>query len=133
MIKDNKSQIEDNFNGISWFIDLYNFVSYLFPSTKMKVELNPEYKAKDGARLKSVRSCWDSVQKETGIVGAPKTFRKSYVSVAKLVLNESFKVMFLSGHTSEATLEVKYNKSEDEQIKDYANEVADKKYNFIKT
>ena len=30
----------------------YNFVSYLFPSTKMKVELNPEYKAKDGARLK---------------------------------------------------------------------------------
>lgn len=111
----------------------YNFVSYLFPSTKMKVELNPEYKAKDGARLKSVRSCWDSVQKETGIVGAPKTFRKSYVSVAKLVLNESFKVMFLSGHTSEATLEVKYNKSEDEQIKDYANEVADKKFNFIKT
>lgn len=41
--------------------------------------------------------------------------------------------MFLSGHTSEATLEVKYNKSEDEQIKDYANEVADKKFNFIKT
>jgi hypothetical protein len=29
MIKDNKSQIEDNFNGVSWFIDLYNFVSYL--------------------------------------------------------------------------------------------------------
>ena len=29
MIKDNKSQIEDNFKGVSWFIDLYNFVSYL--------------------------------------------------------------------------------------------------------
>ena len=25
MIEDNKSQIEDNFNGVSWFIDLYNF------------------------------------------------------------------------------------------------------------
>ena len=29
MIKNNKSQIADNFNGISWFIDLYNFISYL--------------------------------------------------------------------------------------------------------
>lgn len=29
MIKNNKSQIADNFKGISWFIDLYNFISYL--------------------------------------------------------------------------------------------------------
>jgi hypothetical protein len=40
--------------------------------------------------------------------------------------------MFLSGHSKEATIDVHYNKSDDEQIKEYANEVAEKKFNFTK-
>ena len=50
--------------------------------------------------------------------------------MAKIVLKDNFKVMFLSGHSKEATIDVHYNKSTDEQTKEYANEVAEKVFNL---
>tara|TARA_Y100000593_G_C4101668_1_gene233559 strand:- start:402 stop:560 length:159 start_codon:yes stop_codon:yes gene_type:complete len=52
--------------------------------------------------------------------------------MSKIVLKDNFKVMFLSGHSKEATIDVHYNKSTDEQMKEYANEVAEKVFNFTK-
>ena len=112
----------------------YKFVPWLFPSTKTKSKqlYDLEYIKTDGTRLKDIRGCWNAVSKDTGIDGAPKMFRKSFISMSKIVLKDNFKVMFLSGHSKEATIDVHYNKSDDEQIKEYANEVAEKKFNFTK-
>ena len=112
----------------------YKFVPWLFPSTKTKSKqlYDQEYVKTDGTRLKDVRGCWIAVLKDTGIDGAQKMLRKSFISMAKIVLKDNFKVMFLSGHSKEATIDVHYNKSTDEQTKEYANEVAEKVFNFTK-
>ena len=112
----------------------YKFVPWLFPSTKTKSKelYDHEYAATDGTRLKDFRGCWNAIMKDLGIEGAPKMIRKSFISVSKIVLKDSFKVMFITGHTKEATIDIHYNKSTDEQQKEYANEVADKVFNFVK-
>ena len=112
----------------------YNFVPWLFPSTKVKSKQlhDDEYIKTDGTRLKDVRGCWTAICKDTGIEGSVKMFRKSFISMSKIVLKDSFKVMFLSGHTKEATIDIHYNKSTKDQQKQYANEVSDKVFNFIK-
>lgn len=112
----------------------YKFIPWLFPSTKVKSKLiyDNEYIHTDGTRLKDCRSCWKAVCEATGIEGSPKMFRKSYISISKLILKDTFKVMFLSGHTKEATIDVHYNKSTDDQTKQYANEVSNKIFNFNK-
>ena len=112
----------------------YKFIPWLFPSTKTKSKelYDLEYVKTDGTRLKDVRGCWIAVLKDTGIDGAQKMLRKSFISMAKIVLKDNFKVMFLSGHSKEATIDVHYNKSTDEQTKEYANEVAEKVFNFTK-
>ena len=112
----------------------YNFVPWLFPSTKVKSKqlYDDEYIKTDGTRLKDVRGCWKAICDDTGIEGSIKVFRKSFISMSKIVLKDSFKVMFLSGHTKEATIDIHYNKSTKDQQKQYANEVSDKVFNFIK-
>ena len=112
----------------------YNFVPWLFPSTKVKSKQlhDDEYIKTDGTRLKDVRGCWNAICEDTGIEGSIKMFRKSFISMSKIVLKDSFKVMFLSGHTKEATIDIHYNKSTTEQQKQYANEVSDKVFNFHK-
>ena len=112
----------------------YSFVSWLFPSTKTKSKnlYDHEYVLTDGTRLKDIRGCWNAVMTDLGIEGAPKMLRKSWISMAKIVLKDSFKVMFISGHSKEATIDVHYNKSTDEQQKEYADEVAEKAFNFVK-
>jgi len=112
----------------------YKFVSWLFPSTKTKTSklYDQEYVNGEGTRLKDVRDCWLDVVKETGIDGAPKMFRKSFISLGMIHLKEHWKVMMLSGHAKAATIDVSYNKSTREQQKEYADELADKVFNFVK-
>jgi len=112
----------------------YKFVPWLFPSTKTKSKelYDHEYAATDGTRLKDFRGCWNAIMKDLELEGAPKMIRKSFISVSKIVLKDTFKVMFITGHTKEATIDIHYNKSTDEQQKEYADEVADKVFNFIK-
>jgi hypothetical protein len=112
----------------------YKFVPWLFPSTKTKSKelYDHEYAATDGTRLKDFRGCWNAIMEDLELEGAPKMIRKSFISVSKIVLKDTFKVMFITGHTKEATIDIHYNKSTDEQQKEYADEVADKVFNFIK-
>ena len=112
----------------------YKFVPWLFPSTKTKSKelYDHEYAATDGTRLKDFRGCWNAIMEDLELEGAPKMIRKSFISVSKIVLKDTFKVMFITGHTKEATIDIHYNKSTDEQQKEYANEVADKVFNFVK-
>ena len=112
----------------------YNFVPWLFPSTKTKTSklYDQEYINGNGTRLQDIRDCWLDVVKETGIDGAPKMFRKTFISLGMIHLKEHWKVQMLSGHTQSSTIDVSYNKSTREQQKEYADEVADKVFNFIK-
>jgi len=112
----------------------YNFVPWLFPSTKTKSSdlYDQEYVNGEGTRLKDIRGCWLDVIKETGIDGAPKMFRKTFISLGMIHLKEHWKVQMLSGHTKASTIDVSYNKSTREQQKEYADEVADKVFNFVK-
>ena len=112
----------------------YKFLPWLFPSTKTKSKelYDHEYIATDGTRLKDIRGCWKAIMEDLEMEGALKMIRKSYISVSKIVLKDTFKVMFITGHTKEATIDIHYNKSTDEQHKEYADEVADKVFNFVK-
>jgi integrase len=112
----------------------YTFVPWLFPSTKTKTSklYDQEYINGNGTRLQDIRDCWLDVVKETGIDGAPKMFRKTFVSLGMIHLKEHWKVQMLSGHAQSSTIDVSYNKSTREQQKEYADEVADKVFNFVK-
>ena len=112
----------------------YNFVPWLFPSTKSKTSklYDQEYINGNGTRLQDIRDCWLDVAKDTGIDGAPKMFRKTFISLGMIHLKEHWKVQMLSGHTQSSTIDVSYNKSTREQQKEYADEVADKVFNFVK-
>ena len=112
----------------------YNFIPHLFPSTKTKSTklYDQEYVNGEGTRLKDVRDCWLDVTKETGIDGAIKMLRKTFISLGMIHLKEHWKVQMLSGHTKAATIDTSYNKSTREQQKEYAEEVADKIFNFVK-
>ena len=112
----------------------YSFIPHLFPSTKTKSNklYDQEYVNGEGTRLKDVRDCWLDVTKETGIDGAIKMLRKTFISLGMIHLKEHWKVQMLSGHTKAATIDTSYNKSTREQQKEYADEVADKVFNFVK-
>ena len=112
----------------------YSFIPHLFPSIRTKTSklYDQEYINGNGTRLQDIRDCWLDVVKETGIDGAPKMFRKTVISLGMIHLKEHWKVMMLSGHTKSSTIDVSYNKSTREQQKEYADELADKVFNFVK-
>ena len=81
--------------------------------------------------MKTLRGCWLDLVKETGIVGSPKMFRKTFSSLAKLTLGTSSKARVLTGHEQDATLDVHYDKTPRDKAKEYAQEVA-KVFHFVK-
>jgi len=111
----------------------YRFVDWLFPTTRINSERLHEdsYVRSEATRLKSLRGCWDNVIKETGIIGSPKMFRKTFSSIAKLTLGTSSKARALTGHEQDSTLDVHYDKTSRETAKEYAHQVAEV-FNFIK-
>ena len=112
----------------------YTFVPWLFPSTKTKSSklYDQEYTNGNGTRLQDVRYCWLDVVKETGIDCSSKMLRKTFISLGMQHLNEHWKMQMLTGHAKASTIDVHYNKSDREQRKEYADEVADKVFNFVK-
>ena len=58
--------------------------------------------------------------------------RKTFISLGMQHLNEHWKMQMLTGHAKASTIDVHYNKSDREQRKEYADEVADKVFNFVK-
>ena len=111
----------------------YRFVDWLFPTTRINSQRLHEdsYVRSEATRLKSLRGCWDNVIKETGIIGSPKMFRKTFSSIAKLTLGTSSKARALTGHEQDSTLDVHYDKTSRETAKEYAHQVAEV-FNFIK-
>jgi integrase len=111
----------------------YRFVDWLFPTTRInKQRLHEDkYVRSDSCRIKELRGCWNSVIKETGIVGVPKMLRKTFSSIAKLELGTTSKARVLTGHEQDATLDIHYDKSTEQQRKQYANQVS-KLFDFEK-
>jgi len=111
----------------------YRFVDWLFPTTRINSQRLHEdsYVRSEATRLKSLRGCWDNVIKETGIIGSPKMFRKTFSFIAKLTLGTSSKARTLTGHEQDSTLDVHYDKTSRETAKEYAHQVAEV-FNFIK-
>jgi len=104
----------------------YRFVDWLFPTTRInKQRLHEDkYVRSDSCRTKELRGCWNAVIKETEIVGVPKMLRKTFSSIAKLTLGTSSKARVLTGHEQDATLDIHYDKSTEQQRKQYANQVS---------
>ena len=111
----------------------YRFVDRMFPTTRINKERLHEdkYVRSDSCRIKELRGCWNSVIKETGIVGVPKMLRKTFSSIAKLELGTTSKARVLTGHEQDATLDIHYDKSTEQQRKQYANQVS-KNFEFEK-
>jgi hypothetical protein len=57
--------------------------------------------------------------------------RKTFSSIAKLTLGTSSKARVLTGHEQDATLDIHYDKSTEQQRKQYANQVS-KNFEFEK-
>jgi integrase len=104
----------------------YRFVDWLFPTTRInKQRLHEDkYVRSESCRTKELRGCWNAVIKETGIVGVPKMLRKTFSSIAKLELGTTSKARVLTGHEQDATLDIHYDKSTEQQRKQYANQVS---------
>ena len=76
------------------------------------------------ARIKEIRGCWSALIRETEIKGAPKMLRKTFSSMAKIILGTSSKAIQLTGHEQESTLEQYYDKHTPEQVREYAEQVS---------
>jgi integrase len=85
---------------------------------------DPSYINSDYTRLKTVKECWKTLRKNTGIFGSPKTFRKTFSSLAKDTLGSTGKAIKLTGHTKDQTLDVFYYKTHKEEVIQNADKVA---------
>ena len=104
----------------------YRFVDWLFPTTSINSKQlhSDKYVRSDQTRLKEVRGCWSALIRETEIKGAPKMLRKTFSSMAKIILGTSSKAIQLTGHEQESTLEQYYDKHTPEQVREYAEQVS---------
>ena len=111
----------------------YRFIDWLFPTTRTNTERlhEDDYVRSNATRIKSLRGCWEDLVKETGIVGSPKMFRKTFSSIAKIKLGTSSKARALTGHEQDATLDRYYDKTPREKAREYAHTLATV-FDFIK-
>ena len=112
----------------------YQFVDWLFPSViriDSKKLHDDHYVRSNQTRLKSVNGCWKAIKEKTGIYGSPKLFRKTFSSIAKIVLGTTSKARALTGHEQDSTLDIHYDKTERSKAKEYAHQVAEV-FNFVK-
>ncbi len=112
----------------------YQFVDWLFPSV-IRIDSrklhDDQYVRSNQTRLKSVNGCWKAIEEKTGIHGSPKLFRKTFSSIAKIVLGTTSKARALTGHEQDSTLDIHYDKTERSKAKEYAHQVAEV-FNFVK-
>jgi len=107
----------------------YRFVPHLFPTTRIDSKRlhDDTYIRKAETRLKagSLRGCFKKVLKENNITGSIKMFRKTFSTIAKIVLKGSDKAIALTGHESEETLDIFYDKTPRDEQRQYAFKVAE--------
>ena len=111
----------------------YKFIKWLFPTNKSTPktwrgpdgELSTEIMNSRKTRLTDLRECWETMTDDVGITGVPRMLRKSYASIAVIRLKTSAKAKNLTGHVRASTLDIHYDVHNQDQIKEYANEVSE--------
>lgn len=117
----------------------YKFITWLFPTNKStpktwrgpEGELSKEIMNSKKTRLTDLRECWETMTDDTKVGGVPRMLRKSYASVSVKQLKTSAKAKNLTGHIRSSTLDIHYDVHNQDQVKEYANEVS-KVLNFHK-
>ena len=114
----------------------YKFIPWLFPTIKSTPKswlvkgsidtISQEYIHSKKTRLRDIRECWKTMMDMTGLKNiVPRMYRKTYASMSVKKLGTSAKARKLTGHKKASTLDIHYDIHDTEQIKGYANEVAD--------
>tara|TARA_Y100001951_G_scaffold48384_1_gene38146 strand:- start:58 stop:1737 length:1680 start_codon:yes stop_codon:yes gene_type:complete len=108
----------------------YRFVPHLFPTTRIdsKKLHDDAYLRTAQTRLKagSLRGCFKKVLEDNpGMIGSIKSFRKTFSTIAKIVLKGSEDAIALTGHENKETLDVYYDKTPRDEQRQYAFKVAE--------
>ena len=111
----------------------YKFIPWLFPTNKSSPkswrgedgELSKEKMNSRKTRLTDLRECWVSMKDDAKVGGVPRMLRKSYASISVNKLGTSAKARKLTGHIKASTLDIHYDVHNQDEIKEYANEVSE--------
>jgi len=111
----------------------YKFIKWLFPTNKSTPktwrgpdgELSKEIMNSRKTRLTDLRECWETMKDDAKVGGVPRMLRKSYASIAVKQLKTSAKAKNLTGHVKASTLDIHYDVHNQDQVKEYANEVSE--------
>ena len=99
-------------------------VPWEFPTLRTnRVKLSEaEYLHSNHTRIKNLEGCWKAIEKETGIKGSPKMFRKTNFTHCRDVLGED-DAMVLQDQLNKATPKKHYWKTSDDKRKALADKV----------
>ena len=111
----------------------YKWVPWLFPSTRSSPkswlvdgQMNQEYINSRKTRLTDTRECWELLKDDTGLKNiVPRMLRKTYASMSVTKLKTSATARKLTGHVKASTLDIHYDIHNQEEIKGYADQVAE--------
>lgn len=112
----------------------YRFIPHLFPTTKSTPKswldqdgnIKREYVNSRRTRLVDIRECWNSMMNDTGLRNiVPRMLRKTYASMSVKKLKTSATARKLTGHVKASTLDIHYDIHNQEEIRDYADQVAE--------
>ena len=103
----------------------YHMVPYLFPTLRINKYLLSEhtYLNSDHTRIKNLEGCWKAIEKETGIKGAPKMFRKTFYTYGGDQVGDD-DMIILSDHKDKKTALDSYKKFTNAKRKKLADKVA---------
>ena len=111
----------------------YKFIPWLFPTLRSSPKswlkgtvIDQDYINSKKTRIRDIRECWKTMEAMTGLKNiVQRMYRKTYASMSVKKLGTSAKARKLTGHKKASTLDIHYDIHDTEQIKGYANEVAD--------
>tara|TARA_R110000765_G_scaffold123365_3_gene220269 strand:- start:1006 stop:1602 length:597 start_codon:yes stop_codon:yes gene_type:complete len=112
----------------------YKFIPHMFPSSKYSSKswldkdgnISQEFINSRKTRLSYVRDCWELMKDDTGLKNiVPRMLRKTYASMSVTKLKTSAKAKNLTGHRKASTLDIHYDVHNQDEVKGYANEVAE--------
>ena len=112
----------------------YKFIPHMFPSSKFSSKswldkdgnISQEFINSRKTRLCTVRDCWELMKDDTGLRNiVPRMLRKTYASMSVKKLKTSAKAKNLTGHRKASTLDIHYDVHNQDEVKGYANEVAE--------
>ena len=106
--------------------DKYKFPPWLFCTPKFDYKRidNPKYINSEYTKLKSVKMCWLQLRRDLDLFGSPKTFRKTFSTLAKDTLKSTGLATKLTGHIKDQTLDTFYYKHKKEEVRKNADTVA---------